>query len=103
MQVLIELADVHKCFGSKRVLQGCNIQIRRGEAVGIIGGSGSGKSTTLRLMAGLMAPDWVRDAVQMVLHAQGILGTSCMQSAVLTREASDGATHPTVRATLTLA
>ena len=60
VQVLIELDNVHKRFGSKRVLQGCNIQIRRGEAVGIIGGSGSGKSTTLRLMAGLMAPDWVR-------------------------------------------
>ena len=63
VQVLIELDDVHKRFGSKRVLQGCNIQIRRGEAVGIIGGSGSGKSTTLRLMAGLMAPDWVRGVI----------------------------------------
>ena len=59
-QVLIELRNVHKSFGSKRVLRGSNITIRRGEAVGIIGGSGSGKSTTLRIMAGLMAPDWVR-------------------------------------------
>lgn len=58
--MLIELRNVHKSFGSKRVLRGSNITIRRGEAVGIIGGSGSGKSTTLRIMAGLMAPDWVR-------------------------------------------
>lgn len=58
--ILIELRNVHKSFGGKAVLRGTNITIRRGEAVGIIGSSGSGKSTTLRLMAGLMAPDWVR-------------------------------------------
>lgn len=41
------------------LLQGANMQIRRGEAVGIIGGSGTGKSTTLRIMAGLLTPDKV--------------------------------------------
>ena len=59
-EVLIELRDVWKTFGDKAVLQGANIKIRRGEAVGIIGGSGTGKSTTLRLMAGLLMPDQVR-------------------------------------------
>ena len=58
-EVLIELKDVWKTFGDKAVLQGANIKIRRGEAVGIIGGSGTGKSTTLRLMAGLLMPDQV--------------------------------------------
>ena len=58
--ILLELRNVHKAFGEKKVLRGCNITIKRGEAVGIIGSSGSGKSTTLRLMAGLVAPDWVR-------------------------------------------
>lgn len=57
--ILVEMRNVHKAFGEKKVLRGCNITIRRGEAVGIIGSSGSGKSTTLRLMAGLVAPDWV--------------------------------------------
>lgn len=57
--MLIELRDVWKTFGDKAVLQGANIKIRRGEAVGIIGGSGTGKSTTLRLMAGLLMPDQV--------------------------------------------
>ena len=58
--VIIELRDVHKSFGTKAVLRGVSFKIRRGEAVGIIGGSGTGKSTTLRLIAGLVAPDKVR-------------------------------------------
>lgn len=57
--VLIELKNVYKSFGSKAILRGANITIRRGEAVGIIGGSGTGKSTTLRIMAGLLMPDAV--------------------------------------------
>ena len=48
---------MHKAFGAKPILAGASIQVRRGEAVGIIGASGTGKSTTLRLMAGLLAPD----------------------------------------------
>jgi ABC-type transporter Mla maintaining outer membrane lipid asymmetry ATPase subunit MlaF len=55
--VLIEFRDVHKSFGSKPILRGASFKIRRGEAVGIIGSSGTGKSTTLRLAAGLLEPD----------------------------------------------
>ena len=55
--VLIEFKDVWKSFGSKEVLRGCSFNVRRGEAVGIIGGSGTGKSTTLRLISGLLQPD----------------------------------------------
>jgi len=55
--ILIEFKNVHKAFGSKKILRGASFKIRRGEAVGIIGSSGTGKSTALRLAAGLLQPD----------------------------------------------
>ncbi|KAF3788587.1 TRIGALACTOSYLDIACYLGLYCEROL 3 protein [Nymphaea thermarum] len=55
--VLIECRDVHKAFGDKQILRGVSFKIKYGEAVGIIGPSGTGKSTILKIMAGLLAPD----------------------------------------------
>uniref|UniRef100_A0A1J3F318 Protein TRIGALACTOSYLDIACYLGLYCEROL 3, chloroplastic n=1 Tax=Noccaea caerulescens TaxID=107243 RepID=A0A1J3F318_NOCCA len=55
--VLIECRDVYKSFGDKHILKGVSFKIRRGEAVGVIGPSGTGKSTILKIMAGLLAPD----------------------------------------------
>lgn len=55
--VLIECRDVHKAFGEKQILRGVSFKIRHGEAVGIIGPSGTGKSTILKIIAGLLAPD----------------------------------------------
>ncbi|XP_021734401.1 protein TRIGALACTOSYLDIACYLGLYCEROL 3, chloroplastic-like [Chenopodium quinoa] len=55
--VLIECRDVYKSFGEKHILRGVSFKIRHGEAVGIIGPSGTGKSTILKIIAGLLAPD----------------------------------------------
>lgn len=55
--VLIECRDVYKSFGEKHILRGVSFKIRHGEAVGVIGPSGTGKSTILKIMAGLLAPD----------------------------------------------
>jgi phospholipid/cholesterol/gamma-HCH transport system ATP-binding protein len=54
---LIELRGVSKSFGSNHVLDNIDLTIYRGEALGIIGPSGTGKSTVLRVIAGLMTPD----------------------------------------------
>jgi phospholipid/cholesterol/gamma-HCH transport system ATP-binding protein len=54
---LIELKDVSKAFGNNIVLDNVNLTIYRGEALGIIGPSGTGKSTILRVIAGLLEPD----------------------------------------------
>ncbi|GMH11402.1 hypothetical protein Nepgr_013243 [Nepenthes gracilis] len=55
--VLIECRNVYKSFGKKHILKGVSFKIRHGEAVGIIGTSGTGKSTILKIIAGLLAPD----------------------------------------------
>ncbi|MDX2094406.1 MAG: ATP-binding cassette domain-containing protein [Alphaproteobacteria bacterium] len=53
----IKLTDVHKKFGSKVVLDGVNLQVMPGESLVIIGGSGSGKSVTIKTVLGLIRPD----------------------------------------------
>lgn len=54
---LIELRGVSKSFGSNKVLDRVDLTIHQGEALGIIGPSGTGKSTILRVIAGLLAVD----------------------------------------------
>jgi phospholipid/cholesterol/gamma-HCH transport system ATP-binding protein len=54
---MIQFDDVHKSFGRNRVLRGCSLDVRDGETLTIIGGSGTGKSVTLKLMLGLLKPD----------------------------------------------
>lgn len=54
---LIELKGVSKSFGSSVVLDEVDLTIYRGEALAMIGPSGTGKSTILRVIAGLLAPD----------------------------------------------
>jgi len=53
----IRLRDVHKAFGPKKVLDGINLDVMPGESVVIIGGSGTGKSVTLKCTLGLLEPD----------------------------------------------
>lgn len=48
MEYMVQLSDIHKAFGDNHVLNGVNINIRKGEVVVILGPSGSGKTTLLR-------------------------------------------------------
>ena len=54
---VVELRDVHKQFEEKKVLDGASMQIDPEERVVIMGQSGSGKSTILRLILGILRPD----------------------------------------------
>lgn len=54
---ILELKDIQKSFGSSEVLNGINLKIRKGEFITFLGSSGCGKTTTLRIIAGLEMPD----------------------------------------------
>ena len=56
-QPKIQLAGVHKRFGSNQVLDGIDLEIMPGESVVVIGGSGSGKSVMLKCVLGLLTAD----------------------------------------------
>jgi phospholipid/cholesterol/gamma-HCH transport system ATP-binding protein len=54
---VIEFRDVHLAFDEKIILDGISFSVRRGETKLILGRSGGGKSTTIRLILGLLKPD----------------------------------------------
>lgn len=62
---IINLAGVSKSFGATQVLKEINLDVRPGEVLVLIGASGSGKSTVLRIMSGLETADagevWVNE------------------------------------------
>jgi phospholipid/cholesterol/gamma-HCH transport system ATP-binding protein len=62
--LFVEFRDVHKAYGDKQVLRGASLTVYRGEVLVILGGSGTGKSVTLRHMLGLESPDRGRVLVE---------------------------------------
>ena len=55
--IKIQLKNVAKSFGNKQVLKNVNLDVYEGESLVIIGGSGTGKSVTLKCLLGLVQPD----------------------------------------------
>ncbi len=53
----IEIINLHKSFGKKKVLRGVNLTIKKGETFVVIGGSGTGKSVLMKHIVGLIKPD----------------------------------------------
>jgi phospholipid/cholesterol/gamma-HCH transport system ATP-binding protein len=54
---VIEMIQVEKSFGSRHILRGVNLSVRRGEVMVLLGGSGTGKSVSIRHITGLLRPD----------------------------------------------
>lgn len=53
----IQVKNLHKAFGKKVVLDGVDIEIKKGESLVVIGGSGTGKSVLIKCIQGLLRPD----------------------------------------------
>ncbi|MCS6804791.1 MAG: ABC-F family ATP-binding cassette domain-containing protein [Acidobacteriota bacterium] len=53
-KIVVELVNVHKSYGAKRVYEDLTLQLERGEKIALVGPNGAGKSTLLKLMAGVV-------------------------------------------------
>lgn len=69
---MIELIDIYKTLGGKKVLDGMSLKIERGETFVIIGRSGTGKTVMLKHIVGIMMPDSGR----VIVDGVDILGLS---------------------------
>ncbi len=56
-EALIRFESLHKAFGPKVVFDDLSLEVRKGETLAVIGGSGAGKSVLLKCLIGLMDPD----------------------------------------------
>lgn len=56
-QPVVRIRNLHKSFGGLPVLNGLDLEVHSGECLGIMGGSGTGKSVALRHVIGLIQPD----------------------------------------------
>jgi ABC-type molybdenum transport system ATPase subunit/photorepair protein PhrA len=54
---VIDVHDLKKNFGTRRVAEGLTLQVGSGEICGFLGANGSGKTTAIRMLCGLLVPD----------------------------------------------
>ena len=54
---VIDVRGLNKHFGDKHVVQDLSLQVRQGEIFGFLGPNGSGKTTSIRMLCGLLTPD----------------------------------------------
>jgi phospholipid/cholesterol/gamma-HCH transport system ATP-binding protein len=72
---VIAVEDLHKSFGTQKVLDGVSLAVKRGETLAVLGRSGTGKSVLLRIIIGLEKPD----SGSVRLHGQDIGGLAIDQ------------------------
>jgi ABC-2 type transport system ATP-binding protein len=56
-ELVIDVSALNKSFGDKHVVKDFSMQVKRGEIYGFLGPNGSGKTTTIRILCGLLTPD----------------------------------------------
>ena len=57
MTLAIDVVGLSKSFGARRVVDNVSLQLEQGRICGFLGPNGSGKTTTLRMLCGLLTPD----------------------------------------------
>ena len=63
MTLAIDVSDLSKSFGGRRVVKDIALKVEQGHICGFLGPNGSGKTTTLRMLCGLLTPDSGRGEV----------------------------------------
>ncbi len=54
---IISIRGLSNSFGDQQIHEGLDLEVRRGEILGVVGGSGTGKSVLMRSIIGLQTPD----------------------------------------------
>lgn len=67
---IISVKNLHKSFGDNHVLSGISLDLEKKESLGIIGGSGTGKSVLIKCILGLIEPD----SGQILINGENIVG-----------------------------
>ena len=62
-ELAIDVQGLNKSFGAKHVVKDFSLQVKRGEIYGFLGPNGSGKTTSIRMICGLLKPDSGRGIV----------------------------------------
>lgn len=57
MDILVECKDLSKSYGRKKVLHDFNIELERGRIIGLLGPNGSGKTTFIKILSGILSRD----------------------------------------------
>ena len=58
MTILVNVKNIKKNYGSKEAVKGISFEIKENEILGLLGPNGSGKTTTIGMMLGLLKPSW---------------------------------------------
>jgi ABC-2 type transport system ATP-binding protein len=57
MQTILNVNNIHKYFGKKKVLCNVSLQVNKGDSLGFLGPNGAGKTTLIKIILGLVRPD----------------------------------------------
>ncbi len=106
MPPIVALEDVRVVFATRAVLDGVTLGIDRGQRIGVVGRNGDGKSTLLRVIAGLHEPDSGRvtrsqgTRVRLVGQSDALVGSTVRDVTVGDRPEHEWAADPRIRSVL---